>query len=111
LEKYPKGPQEDKTLYFLGKSYLELDQWLKAEVAFIKIVTDYPKSPYHKDAKAILDKGMTGTKISIRKAKAKETKRKEGITEAEPDRVVMVTQEKQPFLRRRKGLGRKGEAD
>ena len=100
LEKYPKSPQEDKTLYFLGKSYLELDQWLKAEVAFIKIVTDYPKSPYHKDARAILDKGVTGTKISIRKAKAKEAKRKEGITEAEPDRVVMVKFEeegKQPI--------------
>jgi outer membrane protein assembly factor BamD len=88
LEKYPKSPQEDKTLYFLGKSYLELDLWLKAEVAFIKIVTDYPKSPYYKDAKAILDKGITGTKISIRKAK--EAKRKEGITEGEPDRVRMV---------------------
>jgi outer membrane protein assembly factor BamD len=90
LEKFPKGPQEDKTLYFLGKSYLELDQWLKAEVAFIKIVTDYPKSPYYKDAKAILDKGIAGTKISIRKANAKEAKGKREDTEAEADRVIMV---------------------
>ena len=90
LEKFPKGPQEDKTLYFLGKSYLELDQWLKAEVAFIKIVTDYPKSPYYKDARAILDKGITGTKISVRKANAREAKRKREVAEVEPDRVIMV---------------------
>jgi outer membrane protein assembly factor BamD len=100
LEKFPKNPEEDKTLYFLGKSYLELDQWLKAEVAFIKIVTDYPKSPYTKDARAILDKGMTGTKISIRKTKAKEAKKKDEKAEAEPDRMAMVKFEeegKQPI--------------
>jgi outer membrane protein assembly factor BamD len=90
LEKFPKGPEEDKTLFFLGKSYLELDQWVKAEMAFIKVVTDYPKSPHYKEARAILDKGITGTKISIRNAKAKEAKKKGGIAEAEPDRVVMV---------------------
>ena len=88
LEKFPRAPEEDKTLYLLGKSYLELDQWVKAEVAFIRIVTDYPKSPYFKDARAILDKGVMGTKIPIRKTKAKEAKKKGGMAEA--DRVVMV---------------------
>jgi len=102
LEKFPRGPEEDKTLYLLGKSYLELDQWSKAEVAFIRIVTDYPKSPYFKDARTILDKSIMGTKISIRKtkAKAKEAKKKGGRAEAEPDRVVMVKFEeegKQPI--------------
>jgi len=114
LEKFPKNPEEDKTLYFLGKSYLELDQWLKAEIAFMKIVTDYPKSPYFKDAKTILDKGMTGTKISIRKTKAKEAKKKGEGTEAEPDRVVMVKFEeegKQPisFQEEKRVESRKGE--
>lgn len=100
LEKFPKHSEEDKTLYFLGKSYLELDQSLKAEVALLKIVTDYPKSPYYKYAKAILDKGIGGTKISIRKAKVKEVKGKGGIIEGEPDRLSMVKYEeegKQPI--------------
>jgi outer membrane protein assembly factor BamD len=100
LEKFPRGPKEDKTLYLLGKSYLELDQWSKAEVAFLRVVTDYPKSPYFKDARTILDKGITGTKISMRKTKAKEAKTKRGMAEAEPDGVVMVKFEeegKQPI--------------
>jgi len=114
LEKFPKNPEEDKTLYFLGKSYLEVDQWLKAELAFMKIVTDYPKSAYRKDAKAILDKGMTGTKISIRKTKAKEAKKKGEGTETEPDRVAMVKFEeegKQPisFKEGKRVESRKGE--
>ena len=90
LKKFPRTPEEDKTLYLLGKSCLGLEQWLKAEGAFIKIVTDYPQSPYFKDAKAILDKGITGTKISVPKTQAKEVRKKEGIAEAESDGVVMV---------------------
>ncbi len=34
LQKFPKDRNEDKTLYFLGKSYFELEQWEKAETAF-----------------------------------------------------------------------------
>ena len=100
LEKFPKHLEEDKTLYFLGKSYLELDQWLKAEIAFMKIVTNYPQSPHYKEARTILDKGMTGAKISIRKTKAKETKKKSEGAEGEPERVAMVKFEeegKQPI--------------
>ena len=41
---FQKMPGEDKTLYLLGKSYLELDQWEKAREAFTKIVNEYPKS-------------------------------------------------------------------
>src|SRR4030043_2445353 len=64
LEKFPKDPDEDKTLYFLGKSYLELEQWEKAEDTFTRILTEYPKSSYHKEAKTILDQGKAGMKIS-----------------------------------------------
>jgi outer membrane protein assembly factor BamD len=88
LQTYPKNPGEDETLYLLGKSYLELDQWSKAEVAFVKIVTDYPKSSHYKEARAILDKGMTGTNVSIRKAKG--PKKKGEIAEEEPERVALV---------------------
>lgn len=100
LGKFPKHLEEDKTLYFLGKSYLELDQWFKAEMAFVKIVTDYPKSPYYKEAKTILDRGMTGTKISIRKTKAKGDKKKSEEAEGEPARITMAKFEeegKQPI--------------
>jgi outer membrane protein assembly factor BamD len=88
LEKFPKEPDEDKTLYFLGKSYLELEQLGKAGVAFRKLVTEYPKSHYSKEARPILDKGLTEKKLSLRKAKG--SKRKGEIAEAEPDRVALV---------------------
>ncbi|NWG04317.1 MAG: outer membrane protein assembly factor BamD, partial [Syntrophaceae bacterium] len=100
LEKFPNHSEEDKTLYFLGKSYLELEQWLKAELAFLKIANEYPKSSYYKDAKAILDKGITGTKVSIRKAKSKEAKEKSRIEAGETDRMIMIKYEeegKQPI--------------
>ena len=90
LEKFPKDPEEDKTLYLLGKSYLELDRWEKAELAFKKIVTEYPKSSHYKEARAILDKGLTEKKISLRKAKTKQSKKKGEIPEAEPDGVAVV---------------------
>jgi outer membrane protein assembly factor BamD len=88
LEKFPKDPDEDKTLYFLGKSYLELDRWEKAEVAFMKIVTEYPKSRHYKEARAILDKGITEKKLALRKTKG--SKGKGEIAEAERDRLALV---------------------
>ena len=113
LQTYPKNPEEDKTLYLLGKSYLELGQWLKAEVAFMKLVTDYPKSSHYKEARAILDKGMTGAKISVRKTKGSE---KKGETaEAEPERVALVKFEeegKQPVsLREEKKVEARNEEE
>jgi outer membrane protein assembly factor BamD len=90
LEKFPKDPDEDKTLYFLGKSYLELEQWEKAEAAFRKIVTGYPRSRHYEEAKAILDKGLTEKKISLRKAKAKGSEKRDEVVRQEPDRVALV---------------------
>ncbi|MGB7574308.1 MAG: lipopolysaccharide transport periplasmic protein LptA [Thermodesulfobacteriota bacterium] len=90
LEKFPKDPDEDKTLYFLGKSYLEFEQWDKAEAAFTKIVTEYPKSLHYEEAKSILDKGLTERKVSSRKAKAKESEKKIEAAERELDRVALV---------------------
>jgi outer membrane protein assembly factor BamD len=88
LEKFPKDPDEDKTLYFLGKSYLELDRWEKAEAAFRKIVNEYPKSHHYKEARAILDNGFAEKKISLRKTNG--SKRKGEIAQAEPDRISFV---------------------
>lgn len=112
LQTYPKNPEEDKTLYLLGKSYLELGQWPKAEVSFMKLVTDYPKSPHYKEARAILDKGLAGAKISVRKTKG--FKKKGETAEAEPESVALVKFEeegKQPVsvMEEKKVEARKGE--
>jgi len=90
LEKFPKDPDEDKTLYFLGKSYLELGQWEKAELTFMKIVTDYPKSPHFKEARAILDKGSTEREVSRRKTKAKDSAKTDEGTAIDPDKIALI---------------------
>jgi outer membrane protein assembly factor BamD len=94
LQTYPKNPGEDETLYLLGKSYLELDQWKKAEAALMKIVTEYPKSTHYKTARGILDKGMTEKKVSLRKTKSKGSKKKDESAEAEPEKVALASNSK-----------------
>jgi len=93
LEKFPKDSKEDEAFYLLGKSYLKLDEWEKAEVAFMKIVTEYPKSPHYKEARAILGEGLTERKASLRKAK--ESKKKDEATAIEPDRISWVKYEEE----------------
>jgi len=90
LEKFPKIPDEDKTLFLLGKSYLEIDRGEKAKETFTKIVTQYPKSSHYKEARAILDKGLTEKKVPLRKIKTEVSKKKGETAEAEPDRVALV---------------------
>src|SRR3972149_9810167 len=55
LAKFPKTPEEDKTLFFLGKAYLELGRGEKVREALARIINEYPKSLHYKEAKAILD--------------------------------------------------------
>ena len=112
LQTYPKNPGEDGTLYLLGKSYLELDRWEKAEIAFMKIVAEYPKSSHYKEARGILDKGMTEKKVSLRKTKG--SKKKEESAEAEPEKVALVKFEEEgkqpiPLKEEKKVEPRKGE--
>ncbi len=89
LEKFPKRGEEDKTLFLLGKSYLELDQWEKAEDAFTRIVNEYPKSSHYREVRTILDQGIKG-KTAVRKAKARETKKKKGAIEGETETIALV---------------------
>jgi outer membrane protein assembly factor BamD len=88
LEKFPGVPKEDKTLYLLGKSHIELDQWRKAEAALRRVVTEYPKSPYAEETKEILDKGLAEMEASHRKSK--EVDKKDEDAALEPDRVPLV---------------------
>ena len=87
IEKFPKMPEEDKTLFLLGKSYLELDQWEKAIDAFTRIMNEYPKSPYAIDAKSFLEQGVK--EKSLQGNKNKES-RKDEKAETEPDRIYWV---------------------
>ena len=87
LEKFPKVPEEDKTLYLLGKSYIELDEWKRAEQAFRKIVTEYPQSPHTEEAKEIL-KGLAEMEASHRKTKGASQK-DEGAA-IEPDKIALI---------------------
>jgi outer membrane protein assembly factor BamD len=89
IEKFPKMPDEDKTLFLLGKSYLELDQWEKAIEPFTKIINEYPKSSRYKEAKTILDQGAKEKTNLLRKTKNKESKKDEKA-KAEPGEVYWV---------------------
>ena len=90
LEKFPKWRDEDKTLLFLGKSYVELNQGEKARQTLARLVDGYPKSPFAKEAKAILGKGLTEKKKASRKAKAKGKS-----PEPEPEGLVIVKYEEE----------------
>ncbi|OGP56578.1 MAG: lipopolysaccharide transport periplasmic protein LptA [Deltaproteobacteria bacterium RBG_13_52_11b] len=70
LQQYPKTVQEDRTLFLLGRSYVELNQTEMAKRTFTKLVTDYPNSRYSKEAKMILDRGITSKELSVQKAAA-----------------------------------------
>jgi outer membrane protein assembly factor BamD len=100
LEKFPKGPDEDETLFLLAKCYIELDRLDKAEVTFMKIVTDYPKSIRFKEARAMLDRGIPEKKASLRKAKAKESNKKDESASIEPGKIALIRfeeEEKRPL--------------
>ncbi len=88
LERFPKTPEEDKTLYLLGKSYLELDQWRKAETAFRRIVTEYPKSSYAEEATRLVDRGLAEMEASHRKMEAASKTGKSAM--ADPGKIAWI---------------------
>ena len=107
LEKFPKMPGEDKTLFFLGLSYLALDQKEKAREAFTKIVNEYSQSPHYKETKIILNRDLKKPekKILFVKIKPKEPQKKGRGKEAEPDSSPLVKFEDE----RRQPISLKGE--
>jgi outer membrane protein assembly factor BamD len=88
LEKFPRLPGEDETLYLLGKSYLELDQWRKAEAALRKLLAEYPKSPHAEEAKEIINKDLAKMEASHRKMT--EGDRKDESAAIEPGKIALV---------------------
>jgi outer membrane protein assembly factor BamD len=113
LEKFPRLSEEDETLCLLGKSYLELDQWKKAEAALRKVVAEYPKSPHFKEAKEILDKDLAKLEASHRKMT--EADKKDESAAIEPGKIALVKFEeegKRPVsLREEKKVDLKKEGD
>ncbi len=116
LEKFPKISGKDKTLFFLGMSYLGNDQKEKAKEAFTKIVNEYPQSPHTKESRAILNRDLKKPerKILFVKIKAKETKKKERMKETEAERSTLVKFEDErrqpvPLEQEKKGEFRKVE--
>jgi outer membrane protein assembly factor BamD len=83
LEKFPKMHEEDKTLFLLGKCYVELEQGEKAREAFTRLITEYPQSSHYRVAKRILEQNVDAKK-------AKESKKKDEATEAQPDATPLV---------------------
>jgi len=90
LDKYPKWLDEDKTLLFLGKSYIGLNQEEKARETLTRLVNDYPRRPPAKEARKLLSQGLKDKKAT-RKAKAIDKKKTKGKTaEPEPESLVLV---------------------
>lgn len=58
LEKHAKARGEDRTLMLLAKSYLELGEGERAKEALTRLLAQYPKSSYSKEAKSLIDKGL-----------------------------------------------------
>jgi lipopolysaccharide transport protein LptA len=92
-EKFPKMDQEDKVLFLLGKSYLELDQGEKAREAFTRLIAEYPQSSHYGEAKTILQQNMNEKKV-------KESKKKGEVQEVEPEPFPLVKfeEERRQFL-------------
>jgi outer membrane protein assembly factor BamD len=95
LEKYPKWLDQDKTLFLLGKSYIELNQGGKARETFTRLITEYPKSAPAKEAKKILARGLIEKKVVSQKGKAVSKKSKGKIPEPEPEGLVLVKYEEE----------------
>jgi outer membrane protein assembly factor BamD len=116
LEKFPKISGVDRTLFFLGLSYLGVDQKEKAKEAFTKIVNEYPKSPHTKESRAILNRDLKKPekKILFVKIKEKEIKKREKGKETGGDGSPLVKFEDErrqpvPLGQEKKGEWRKTE--
>ena len=93
LEAFPKWPDEDKTLLYLGKAYTVLNKEEKAKETLGRLIKEYPGSPSAREARTILSKGL---KVKKPFRKAMEAKKAKGKTpEPEPESLVLVKYEEE----------------
>jgi outer membrane protein assembly factor BamD len=90
LGKYPKIQGEDQTLFLLAKSYVELGQWEKAGARLNQLINEHGKSPYTKEAKALLDEVGKTKKGSPPIISKKEVKKKDGPGEPESSGIPLI---------------------
>ncbi|OGP90159.1 MAG: lipopolysaccharide transport periplasmic protein LptA [Deltaproteobacteria bacterium RBG_16_48_10] len=93
LEKFPRWLDEDKTLLYIGKSYIGLNQEERAKETLKRLVNDYPRSPYTKEAKTILSKGLKVKKASRKAIEVKKGKGKK--SEPESEGLILVKYEEE----------------
>jgi outer membrane protein assembly factor BamD len=91
LEQFPKIDNEDRTLFFLGKSYIELGKGEEAKEVLTRLVTDYPKSLYAREAKTILDRGIPAKARSAARGTAPAMSGKPGVeVSLERDQLALI---------------------
>jgi outer membrane protein assembly factor BamD len=93
LETFPKWPDEDRTLLYLGKAYLVLDKEEKGKETLGRLIKEYPGSPSAREARTILSKGLKMKKPSRKAMEAKKVKGK--TPEPEPESPVLVKYEEE----------------
>jgi outer membrane protein assembly factor BamD len=84
LEQYPNTIPEDRTLFFLGKSYFDLNEMEMAKKAFTRVVSDFPLSSYSKEAVVILDRVIPGRELSAQNVSPSGAS---GVDSTVPERV------------------------
>ena len=93
LEKYPKWLDQDKTLLYLGKTYLGMNEEEKAKETLGRLIKEYPGSPSAREARTILSKGLKVKKPSRKAMEAKKAKSK--TPEPDPESLVLVKYEEE----------------
>ncbi len=93
LEKFPKWPDEDKTLLYLGKTYLMMDGEAKGKETLGRLIKDYPGSPSAREARTILSKGLKVKKPSRKAMEAKKAKSK--TPEPDPESIILAKYEEE----------------
>jgi outer membrane protein assembly factor BamD len=92
IQNFPKMRGEDRTLYLLGKSYLEMNQGEKARGVLDRLLNGYPESSYAKESRAILDRGVE--QVSSPKTTPKAVKKK--VVEPEDEGIYLMKFEEEP---------------
>lgn len=57
IKNYPDSGLTDKALYYIGESYMRLGERALAEEAFSALITNFPSSPFTRDARGRLKAG------------------------------------------------------
>ena len=54
LPQYPYIREKDKVFFYLGNTYLQLNEEKKAKETLLKLIEDFPQSEYRAEAKLLV---------------------------------------------------------